>query len=311
MIRLMFRCSNILLAMLLIAGLFSLLSIEAIDSHSSLHLSELQHYQIENHVTLVTVDKEGLFAVSLQIRQLKNTYTFPNKLSAIGLPSISPNGRLIAYEFFDSHVTPSNHYLRILNIQQSHETAYRYITSEQFSWAADSKRLLLISAGTPLKVLDLETKALTTVKGSIIAVSASLSPDATSVVFEQSGILKKVDLPTGDTITVGMGSKPTWSPDGKWIAFIDNDKYIVSSPNGTNRKIISSASKRHTAAHWSPDSQYVCYTKMIEGSEKIPRLPEYDDNYIVKVTRIDDTDTEWVYRHGGFFPWDFLWVHEE
>ncbi|MFN2525307.1 MAG: DPP IV N-terminal domain-containing protein [Actinomycetota bacterium] len=67
-------------------------------------------------------------------------------------------------------------------------------------------------------------------------------------------------------LTSGPGGEisPSWSPDGRWIAFIDTELQRVGliHPDGSGRKVLSpgrGAGPVHSVA-WSPDGQKIVYS---------------------------------------------------
>lgn len=56
-----------------------------------------------------------------------------------------------------------------------------------------------------------------------------------------------------------------WSPDGKWISYISNDKMWIISPDGSEKKKVLSASdksKRLISYNWHPDGLQIAYTQV-------------------------------------------------
>ena len=80
-------------------------------------------------------------------------------------------------------------------------------------------------------------------------------------------------------ITQGGGSysKPTWSPDGKFIAFtkIKSQQFMIGTmtPNSRFEKILTTAYLAE-GARWSANSRYLIYSKKKSpyGRDSIPRL---------------------------------------
>lgn len=86
-----------------------------------------------------------------------------------------------------------------------------------------------------------------------------------------------VDVKTGESVplTKRAGS-PTWSPDGRYIAFVDFRSSAFGSiarirPGGTGRKVIYRADPRWSAAapDWSPDGDSLAFVKSSESKSSL------------------------------------------
>jgi hypothetical protein len=94
----------------------------------------------------------------------------------------------------------------------------------------------------------------------------AISPDGTRVVYANE-IFYVADLPSGQITTLpdtgGDEYNPLWSPDGKWIAFIDSANGTHTSlitPDGTGLRRLYDDSNHGALAGWSPDGAQVYFT---------------------------------------------------
>jgi tricorn protease len=101
---------------------------------------------------------------------------------------------------------------------------------------------------------------------------ASISPSGARAVFEAHGEIFTVPAEKGDirnlTNTSGvMERDPTWSPDGKWVAFFSDEsgeyQLFLKPPDGMGepKKIsLGSPASFYYRPTWSPDSKKIVYT---------------------------------------------------
>lgn len=149
---------------------------------------------------------------------------------------------------------------------------------------------------------------------SIISVTdkisaATLSPDGKRVGFIGRGDLFSVAADKGLTyqFTKTSGSherEATWSPDGKWIAYIsdksgEDEIYLMSADGKEEKQLTNDAQSYRYAMKWSPDS------KKILTSDKSLRL-FYIDIDTKKTTVITKSEV-WELRDYSWSP-DSKWV---
>jgi len=93
-----------------------------------------------------------------------------------------------------------------------------------------------------------------------------VSPDGKEVVFDLMGDIYVLPIGGGEARNIASGiswdMQPTWSPDGKQIAFTSDrgggDNIWVMDRDGSNPKAVSSESFRLLSQPaWTPDGQYI------------------------------------------------------
>ena len=139
-----------------------------------------------------------------------------------------------------------------------------------------------------------------------------------------------VDRPMGirtartyDTVSktskdIANGGFPTWSPDGKWIAY----KFCPPSLRGCAYHLIRTSTGEDkvlfacdsgSALSWSPDSHYVAYTSVARLYElkpsEYPLALDFDSGVDrLRVRRLDDgAESSFVNFEAGAMTW-FEWV---
>ncbi len=95
-----------------------------------------------------------------------------------------------------------------------------------------------------------------------------LSPSTKRAVVSARGELFTIATDRGNVTRVtrnaARDSTPSWSPDGKWIAFVSDqtgrDEVWIADEDGKNAKKLSDADAEKLALAWSPDSKSLAYT---------------------------------------------------
>jgi WD40 repeat protein len=88
----------------------------------------------------------------------------------------------------------------------------------------------------------------------------TVSPDGERAVASYGNRLDLIDLPSGATKSLGDLTRPSWSPDGKWVAAIKWRKQrliLLDASDFSRRRDLGSTIE----AAWSPDSKYLLVWK--------------------------------------------------
>ena len=124
-----------------------------------------------------------------------------------------------------------------------------------------------ITVGISTDLLELRPRY---VRGGRYIRSADISPSAARVVFDYRGDIMTVPAEKGDarniTLSTGTHEKyPSWSPDGKWIAYFSDasGEYALhlksQDGKGDARSISLPGAGFYADINWSPDSEKLTY----------------------------------------------------
>jgi len=84
------------------------------------------------------------------------------------------------------------------------------------------------------------------------------SPSGDRIVYERDGKILVLDLASKQSKQLAAGFDPSWSPDGRWIAFRSPESSgVLMSPSGNESKVVLPGKKLSGALRWSPDSEYL------------------------------------------------------
>ena len=140
-----------------------------------------------------------------------------------------------------------------------------------------------------LKVLDIDSKSVRDIGPAGRITSQCWSPDGKAIVFESNG---NVMIQTDDALkprTLAPGTGPTWSPDGNWIAYLDEHEhsYYAIHPSGEGKKKLFHHRNGMAGLYWSPDAHFVAY--VVEEAGGLDA-----EAYRLKVRRLADGSEDWV-----------------
>lgn len=84
------------------------------------------------------------------------------------------------------------------------------------------------------------------------------SPAGDHIVYERDSKILVLDLASKQSKQLASGFDPSWSPDGRWIAFRSPEGFgVMMSPSDNVSKMVLPGKKLSGALRWSPDSEYL------------------------------------------------------
>jgi Tol biopolymer transport system component len=185
---------------------------------------------------------------------------------------------------------------------------YPQVTAMDMCWSHDQSKLAATMLDNPpfvsVEVLDLRSKQARVIAPRLEQIwhvtSQCWSPDGKHLVYETEGSLRVYDLESGKTSVLAAGMdpreslNPTWSPDGKQIAFLDHDSYYSIQPSGGTKKKLFAKKGACSGLYWSPDSSIVAYVS--EASILEEGLTYDGEINRVRVRRLQDGSEGWIAR---------------
>ncbi len=148
------------------------------------------------------------------------------------------------------------------------------------AWSPDGKKVAYVHGTTELHVLTLTEPAKATAPRGDAEKDAT-TPDSTKGVANKSGraaIVSDQILFTG-ALESGEGSRPVWSPDSRWLAFLLADRKsfsnvdVIEASGGAAHPISFLANGQTDDIAWSPDGKYILFSTAQRS----------EDNHIVRV----------------------------
>jgi hypothetical protein len=227
-------------------------------------LSDVIQLQRDEGLTIAFYD-HTLSAVSFNqrstIKSVKLPFLMPNLPGAVSSDGMQVagnvpgrSGRLI---------------LGIVRFDGSDPRNYEGIVPGDFCWSHDNGSIALTNAQGPtanMEVVNVSTNATQIIQANVEKrwhfTSQCWSPDDKQIVFENGGSIQIYDSTSDKIRDLVKGTKPTWSPDGEWIAFLDHETYYAIRPTGEDKRKLFHKKNVTSGLYWSPDSRIVAYVSL-------------------------------------------------
>jgi hypothetical protein len=281
--------------MLAIVAVGSAISLGAAGMDESV-LAELVRLEKETGLAIAFYENE-LGVVSFKKRA---SYDM-GKLVPMGSSggTVSPDGVEVAVDSSNWGAGYRDHtmFLDVIGTDGSSLREYRDVLGGAACWAPDKSKLAMIVRMRPeakLQILDLTTKNAQTFgpqtgEQYLHLTSQCWAPNGKELVFEANGNVQVYEIETGHSRILAAGAEPTWSPDGTWIAYRDeqHSDYYVIHPSGDGKKKLFHKARAVSALYWSPDGRFVAYVHQDFFALDV-------EFYHLMVRRLQDNSETWV-----------------
>jgi WD40-like Beta Propeller Repeat len=274
--------------LLLVIVVFGSLLYLAVANHHKSVLADLTRLQKQKGLSLATTENRAILAIIFSRSSVTKVRNLPG-----GIGAISPDGTQVA---FVSESPPF--YLCISGTDGSDYREYRNVRmpgNNCVCWSHDRSKLVIGSLSTggfsnaSVQLFDARSGVAQEVAKVGRVTSQCWSPDNKHFVYESGANLNMYDVEGMHSNDLQIrGAQATWSPDGRRVAFLDNDTYYVA--NATETKERQALFQRWNAVSglwWSPDSRFVAYVSqagLLEGGF----LALDSELYWLRVRRLED-----------------------
>jgi WD40 repeat protein len=255
--------------------------------------AELVGLQARDGLTIASYGPRGLRIVDFKKRKAILGKPFPNHRAQGG--TVSHDGDQVAFTLKSLSTSPP----WTLGVMKTDNSDLREFPSVRNSWdmcwSYDMSRIAMGTLNTTnstlrLTVLNIATESVRELSADVGKLTTQCwSPDGKEIVFESGGKVVVQNVEDGERRTLGVGRVPTWSPDGNWIAFLDehDHSYYVVHPSGEGKKKLFHHRRAIAGLYWSPDSRVVAYVIEVGGFVSL-------EAYKLEVRRLEDGSEDWV-----------------
>ena len=294
---------------------------------------ELIRLQRSAGLSLVAVDGNKIYTVNFEARTLRERTIFSSKGTPV-YGALSPDGTKVAFGLCPepglTHPTPQQTICPagpfVLGVASTNGSDYREfpgLSPSFMCFSYDKSKLALNATNrktdkfpfTAMEILNLNSGDTQKVAGMDTFVSSQCwSPDDKQFVYTVNYAhavqsVRLYDVAENNSRSLAMGGNATWSPDGKWIAYLDcgidldDCTYYAIRPDGTgNRTLFKTTTPTVSALWWSPDSKVGAYVSVGRDEEG----PEV--SFRLRVVRLADNTEDWVVSLTEFDPQWFQWT---
>jgi hypothetical protein len=279
--------------MLAIVAIGSAISVGAAGMDESV-LTELVRLEKETGLAIAFYENE-LGVVSFKKRAY---YEMGMVVPTGGLDgTVSPDGAEVAVDSLNwgAGYRDQTIFVDIIGTDGGGLREYREINGALPCWSHDESKVAMALRKPRegrLGILDLDSKKMRTFDTETAEefsrfTSQCWSPDDKELVFEGDGKVQVYEIEKDHARIVATGTKPTWSPDGNWIAFRDGNYFYAIHPSGEGKKKLFHKTRTYAGSFWSPDGRFVAYVHQ----DFLALDVEF---YHLMVRRLKDNSETWV-----------------
>jgi hypothetical protein len=258
--------------------------------------AELVQMQSRDGLTIANFGpQDGLRIVDFEKRKSFRHKPFPDFRASQG--TVSKDGTLVAFSLQrPTQVPPSA--LAIMKSDNSDLREFPNVARPgEMCWSNDMAHLATgtVDATTAtfrLTLLDIEANSARDIAAHMGRLTTQCwSPDGKEIVFESDGNVVVQSVEGGQPRILGVGKAPTWSPDGNWIAYLDEHEHTFYAihPSGDGKKKLFHSRDGMAGLYWSPDARIVAYVV-----EKGGLLHLDAEAYTLNVRRLQDGSEDWI-----------------
>jgi hypothetical protein len=274
--------------------------------------AELAEMQSRDGLTIADYGPHGLRIVNFQKRKSFRGNPFPDYRAERG--TVSRDGTLVAIALHrPSEVPPSA--LGIMKADNSDLREFLNVARPgEICWSDDMTHLAMGTVDVTtttfrLTLLDIEANLVRDLAAHMERLTTQCwSPDGKEIAFESDGNVIVQGVEGGQPRSLGVGKAPTWSPDGTWIAYLDEHEhnFYAIHPSGEGKKKLFHSRDGMAGLYWSPDARIVAYVV-----EKGGLLHLDAEAYLLKVRRLQDGSEDWINNHNVGCCESIQWVNNK
>lgn len=259
-------------------------------SHRGALTAQLVQLQAQSGLTIGWAEKYGIEYVDFAARTTSSLSTThrPDSSILVGVSST-------ADQFAFLTPFPGIFHLRVLRSDGTALKEYPTIRSAVMCWSPHRSLIAMQIANVPpapavepfLAIFDPDSGKSTAIANDSLVTAQCWSPNSQEVVYGSNGSVWIYDTETNKARKLTDGQWPTWSPDGKWIAFVRGDAFYEIHPDGSGLRLFFARKNPASGLLWSPDSKLVAYSSQAGFFEGQWRIIDVEV-YRLRVRRLDD-----------------------